>query len=105
MRTKRKTTPIGRVEQFVKQGGLQEYAETNYEELFNENSSDENFIFALYSAATVNLRGIYWEPIEKEWLIRKLINEIRYMALYIHHLDFIELFLINLNYFLKFVFS
>lgn len=84
MRTKRKTTPIGRVEQFVKQGGLQEYAETNYEELFNENSSDENFIFALYSAATVNLRGIYWEPIEKEWLIRKLINEIRYMALYIY---------------------
>ena len=105
MRTKRKTTPIGRVEQFVKQGGLQEYAETNYEELFNENSSDENFIFVLYSAATANLRGIYWEPIEKEWLIRKLINDIRYMALYIHHLDFIELFLINLNYVLKNVFS
>ena len=26
-------------------------------------------------------------------------------SLYIHHLDFIELYLINLNYFLKFVFS
>ena len=73
MRTKRKATPIGRVEQFVKQGCFHEYAKTNYEELFNKNSSDEDFIFTLFSAATAKMGGIYWEPIEKEWLISKLI--------------------------------
>ena len=73
MRTKRKATPIGRVEQFLKHDSFQEYAKTNYEELFNEKSSDEDFIFALFSSATVNLGGIYWESIEKEWLISKLI--------------------------------
>ena len=73
MRTKRKATPIGRVDIFVKEGRFQEYAETNYEELFNKNSSDENFILTLFSAATTKLKGIYWEPIEKEWLISKLI--------------------------------
>lgn len=76
MRTKRKATPIGRVDIFVKEARFQEYAETNYEELFNKNSSDENFIFTLFSAATTNLRGIYWEPMEKEWLISKLIYRI-----------------------------
>ena len=74
MRTKRKATPIGRVEQFLKHGSFQEYAKTNYEELFNKNSSDEDFIFALFSAATVNMGGIYWEPVEKEWLISKFIS-------------------------------
>lgn len=73
MRTKRKTTPIGRVDLFVKQGHFQEYAEANYEELFNQDSSDEVFIFTLFSSATTKLSGIYWEPIEKEWLISKLI--------------------------------
>ena len=74
MRTKRKATPIGRVEQFLKHGSFQEYAKTNYEELFNKNSSDEDFIFVLFSAATVNMGGIYWEPVEKEWLISKFIS-------------------------------
>ena len=84
MRTKRKATLIGRVDIFVKEGRFQEYAETNYEELFNKNSSDEIFILTLFSAATTKFQGICWEPIEKEWLISKLIYAAYNMnALYI----------------------